>query len=564
MEILLILLLVAAIAAGAWLFRERVRLTSALQSAAEENARRAAHLQQLEAALQRANAEWTRLAAREQELASYQLQLQGALHQANAEWARLAAREKELARYQTIVDAGAEAARVRAHAQSECQRLRAEAEAIRDHARSTTEATIAHAHSEAAAIVAKAHQEAQAIAGEAYAAMQDAKRLEQTAQAMRNIIEGYGDRYVVPTVGLLDELADELGFAEAGQRLKAARQRTRDMIAQGGAANCDYVEANRRATAIEFVLDAFNGKVDTILADVKEDNFGTLERKIRDAFTLVNHNGRAFRDARIEPDYLAARLEELRWACVALELKNREREEQRALKERIREEERAQKEYERALKEAEKEQEMLRKAVEKARREVEKGTSEQKARYEAQLRELEEKLRQAEEKGQRAVSMAQQTKSGNVYVISNVGSFGEHVYKIGLTRRLEPLDRVRELGDASVPFEFDVHAMIPHTDAPSLEHALHKLFARRQVNKVNPRKEFFRASLEEIRAEIEKMGLQASWTMAAACREYRESLAIDQALATGSLDERAWAAKQEESERTSGSRHEMMAEALAE
>lgn len=207
---------------------------------------------------------------------------------------------------------------------------------------------------------------------------------------------------------------------------------------------------------------------------------------------------------------------------------------------------------------------MLRKAMEKARREIDKGTAEQKARYEEQLRELAEKLKLAEEKGQRAVSMAQQTRSGNVYVISNVGSFGEHVYKIGLTRRLEPLDRVRELGDASVPFEFDVHALIPHTDAPALEHALHKVFARRQVNKVNPRKEFFRASVEEIRAEVEKMGLQASWTMTAACREYRESIAIEQALSNGSLDERAWAASQEEIERTMHTRPELMAEVLAE
>ena len=82
----------------------------------------------------------------------------------------------------------------------------------------------------------------------------------------------------------------------------------------------------------------------------------------------------------------------------------------------------------------------------------------------------------------------------------DVGSFGEHVYKIGMTRRLEPHDRVRELGDASVPFSFDVHAMIPSQDAPALEHALHKRFVRSQMNKVNPRKEFFRLSLQEVRA----------------------------------------------------------------
>jgi len=84
------------------------------------------------------------------------------------------------------------------------------------------------------------------------------------------------------------------------------------------------------------------------------------------------------------------------------------------------------------------------------------------------------------------------TASEHVYVISNVGSFGENVSKIGLTRRLEPLDRIRELGDASVPFEFDVHTLIRSDDAPALEHALHQRFVRNQVNKVNARKEFFR------------------------------------------------------------------------
>ena len=227
---------------------------------------------------------------------------------------------------------------------------------------------------------------------------------------------------------------------------------------------------------------------------MKDDNFGTLERKVRDAFTLVNHNGKAFRDARITGEYLEARLDELRWAVVATELKAREREEQRVIKERIREEERAQRELEKARRDAEKEQETLRRAMEKARREVDKSGEAERAKLEEKLRELEGKLRVAEEKGQRALSMAQQTKAGTVYVISNVGSFGEDVFKIGMTRRVVPEDRVRELGDASVPFEFDVHALVRTNDAPALEHALHRRFVRNQVNKVNPRKEFFPAA----------------------------------------------------------------------
>jgi hypothetical protein len=416
---------------------------------------------------------------------------------------------------------------------AEAVSVRANAAAAANELREQGRASLEEARANAAAMLGEAKQEAEEAAREA-------SRLEKTAHAMKNVIEGYGDQYIVPTFGLLDELAETFGFTEAGQRLKAAREKVREMIRDDLAATCDYVEQNRRETAIAFVLDAFNGKVDSILADVRHDNFGTLQQKIRDAFSIVNSNGSAFRNARISEDYLAARLEELRWAVVAQELKLKDREEQRAIKERIREEERAQREFERAMKEAEKEEDLLRKAMEKARAEVERASDEQKAKYEQQLLALGAKLREAEEKNQRALSMAQQTRAGHVYVISNVGSFGENVYKIGLTRRLEPLDRIRELGDASVPFEFDVHALIRSDDAPALETGLHKRFLRAQVNKVNPRKEFFRAPLVEIRAAVEKLGAQVTWTMAAKCSEYQETLAIERAMKDKTLSETDW------------------------
>lgn len=125
-------------------------------------------------------------------------------------------------------------------------------------------------------------------------------------------------------------------------------------------------------------------------------------------------------------------------------------------------------------------------------------------------------------------------------IISNIGSFGEHVYKVGMTRRLEPLDRIRELGDASVPFSFDVHALIWSEDAPGLENALHKHFVKSQVNKVNPRKEFFKLSIEELRNQTEALGIEASWTMAAAAAEYRESLLIGQKLSENGAIAQEW------------------------
>lgn len=346
------------------------------------------------------------------------------------------------------------------------------------------------ARAEADKVISFAEAQAKEIAGNAYEAKAKADSYESAIRAMRNTIDGYKDDYIIPNHSVLDDLAEEFGHKEAGEELKAARKRVRDMVKDGYAGTCDYAEANRRMYAIHFAVDAFNGKVDSALAKVKHDNFGKIKQEIIDAFALVNHNGAPFRNARINQEFLDARLTELKWAVAANELKQIEKEEQAAIKAQMREEERAQRDMEKAIKEAEKEERILQKALEKARQELGLANEDQKAEYEAQLAELEEKLKAAEEKGQRAISMAQQTRRGHVYVISNIGSFGDNVFKIGMTRRLEPMDRIKELGDASVPFSFDVHAMIYSEDAPALEKALHKKFDIQSVNKVNPRKEF--------------------------------------------------------------------------
>ena len=121
--------------------------------------------------------------------------------------------------------------------------------------------------------------------------------------------------------------------------------------------------------------------------------------------------------------------------------------------------------------------------------------------------------------------MAEMTKSGYVYIISNIGSFGEDVVKIGLTRRLDPDDRVRELGDASVPFGFDTHAMIYSDEAPALEFALHREFADRRINMTNFRKEFFRVSLDEVEQAVARLAPSASFFRDREAQEWHETLA---------------------------------------
>lgn len=452
-----------------------------------------------------------------------------------------------LRKYEKLRDAEAEAQRQLADALKEATSLRAEAQNLLEQARNAAageravaiqrakdireqaDALLNQATRDAGRMMSEAEKRAEQIGGDAYTALRDKQLLEQAAAAMRNVIEGYGDRYIIPTHSLLDDLAAEFGYDSAGQALKSARDQSRRMVEQGEAAACDYVETNRREIAIRFVVDAFNGRVDAILSRSRHDNFGTLEQEIRDAYSLVNLNGQAFRNARILPAYLDARLAELKWAVVVHELARKQREEQRYLKERLRDEEKARKEYEEKMRQAAKEEELKRRAVEEAEKKFAGASAEQKARYEQELQKLRQDLADATEK---TLTIAQQTKKGHVYIISNIGSFGEGVYKIGQTRRQDWQERIDELGDASVPFEFDVHALIESENAPALEHRIHKRFLSMQVNKMNARKEFFRVTLTEIHQEVEKLKQGEDftvkvWTDKAVATEYKESLDIE-------------------------------------
>lgn len=382
------------------------------------------------------------------------------------------------------------------------------------------------AHHNAQLIIDNANAEAKVIAGDALEAKRDADTYTTIIKALKNKIDGYGDEWIIPNRSVLDDLADQYEFKEAGEQLKRARALTASLIKTEKAASCDYVENNRRETAIAFVLDAYNGKVDTALAKVKHNNYGKLLQEINDAFALVNKHGMAFRSARVTDTYHMARINELKWAVAVNELMLEEREEQRQIREQLREEERARKEYEKAMKDAEKEEKKLQEMMDKVRAELAQANEQERAKLELKISELQVKYEEAEAKNQRAISMAQQTRAGHVYVISNVGSFGDDVFKIGMTRRLEPIERVHELGDASVPFSFDVHAMIFSDDAPALEKELHRRFGEAQLNLVNPRKEFFKVPIKEIKQVVDEMGMQVHWTLMAEAREFRESQSI--------------------------------------
>ena len=191
---------------------------------------------------------------------------------------------------------------------------------------------------------------------------------------------------------------------------------------------------------------------------------------------------------------------------------------------RLREESQALKELKREKEQAEKDAAKAKAAIEKNEAALAKAKNEEQTqKLLNQIEELKLALARAEERRERALSMAQQTRCGYVYVISNIGSFGEGVYKIGMTRRVNPIDRVHELGDASVPFRFDVHAMIYTEDAPGLESALHRKFNDRRINLDNFKKEFFRVPLDEIRSEVESMGISTTWVDTPQAEQWRSS-----------------------------------------
>ena len=410
--------------------------------------------------------------------------------------------------------------------------------------RDKADSALAQALNYAAETRKRADDRATEIAGNAFQAREKLKDYEAAIQAIQNQIGNYHKIPIVPASHLLDELAGEYGFHDAGIRLKLARDRTKRILEGGTAANCGYPEGWKKEHALKFVLSTFNGKADTVLSRMKTGNLGKLVQEIKDAYALVNRDGEVYKNARIEVEYLDSRLDEVRWGVAVLKLKEKSREEQRAIKEQIREEQRAKKEIEKSIKQAEREEELVNKAIAKIRKQFEEASEAEKARLESQLEELNVKLAEAEEKGRKAISMAQQTKQGHVYIISNLGSFGEDVYKIGLTRRIDPTERVRELGDASVPFPFDVHAMLKSEDAPALETALHRRFVESQVNKVNKRKEFFRLDLKELKQVIDEMGVNTSWTLEHEASQYRETRSIEEGMQSNAGLRKKWLEEQ--------------------
>ena len=215
-----------------------------------------------------------------------------------------------------------------------------------------------------------------------------------------------------------------------------------------------------------------------IVKDMKYSDWETIKMKVSTLISNIDHLLMSYTDTHFDDDYLKSVYNYIEAKYLVVQKQEEEREEREA-----------QREYERAIKKALKDEEKAQEALEQKKREIaEAQTQEKIQKLQEQIQGLEKALVEARELRERAMSMAQQTKIGYVYVISNIGSFGKDVYKIGMTRRLDPMERVLELSNASVPFPFDVHTFIYSEDAPSLEADLHRRFDAKKVNSINYRR----------------------------------------------------------------------------
>lgn len=318
------------------------------------------------------------------------------------------------------------------------------------------------------------------------------------------------DETIVQEFGLYSpkfDFANALGYKEA---LSDIRARQKTLIKENRAVtgstswtvNGNATQGKKMVTDTQkLLLRAFNGECDELVSKVRYTNFDASLSRINKSASAISKLG-TIMSISITPEYLRLKEDELRLAFEYQLKKQKEKEEQKAARAEQREQARIQKELEERRRKVEKEQTHYQTAYEKITAQLLAHPDDANllSRKEEMERTLSDINRALNDIDYRQANM----KAGYVYVISNIGSFGKDIYKIGMTRRLEPQDRVDELGDASVPFNFDVHAMIFSDDAPALEAALHRAFEDKKVNMVNHRREFFHVTLDEIKAVIKE------------------------------------------------------------
>lgn len=358
--------------------------------------------------------------------------------------------------------------------------------------------------------------------------------LEELQQAKDQLIET-NEEVLMQSFGLYTPRYSFMNADEYKAHLLAIRAKQKDMIKNKTAVsgNMNWTVNGNASKGKKMVSDmqklllrAFNSECDDVIEHVKYSNIDASEKRITASRDAISKLG-TIMEVSIQPKYYRLKIEELHLAFEYAQKKQQEKEEQKEARARMREEAKLAKEIEEERKKLEKEQQHYQNALQRINAQLEAASDADRAAIEEKKAELVAQLDKIDKEFADVDYREANQRAGYVYVISNIGAFGENVYKIGMTRRLDPQDRVDELGDASVPFNFDVHAMIFSNDAPKLEAALHNAFADRKLNFVNQRREFFNVSLDEIKQVIkDNYDKSVEFVELAPAEQYRESLKL--------------------------------------
>lgn len=362
------------------------------------------------------------------------------------------------------------------------------------------------------------------------------KDMEEKIQELKKDYIELDEEILYQSYSLFSPMYDFASSEEYKDKLEEIRSRQKEMVRDKMAATCstkwtvDGSEAKGRKITndnIKMILRCFNTDCENAIDRVKYSNIESMKARINKSYESLNKLGES-NSITISHTYLQLKLDELSLSIEYAIKKQEEKEEQKRIRQEMREQAKLEKELEEARKNIDKEKKHYSNALDKLNSQLEGNLSEEqkndllekKEEIESQLSNLQKALDDVDYR-------EANQKAGYVYVISNIGAFGENVYKIGMTRRLDPMERVDELGDASVPFNFDVHAMIFSEDAPKLEAALHKAFEDRKLNMVNTRREFFRVTLDEIEAVVKaNYDKTVEFIKIPPAEQYRQSLAM--------------------------------------
>lgn len=323
------------------------------------------------------------------------------------------------------------------------------------------------------------------------------------------------------------------------ERLDAVRKQQKQMIKDKTAAvgtsdwtiNGDKRQGKAFINAnIKQILRSFNNETEVIINKVKHSNVESSKKRIQKSFDQLNRLYER-ENVSLTKSYLNLKVDEMNIAYEYEVKKQEEKELLREEREREREEKKLQKKLEKEKNKFNRENDKLQKEINKVRDELTTAADKEKAKLEKEIRELKEALNRNNEEIGKIDEWRETPGAGYVYIISNIGSFGKNVFKIGVTRRDNPDERIRELSSASVPFRYDTHVFIFSKDAFALEKELHDRFKDSRVNKVNRRKEFFNITIDDVKQIVEENKADIhSFVEHPDAEEYYDTLKIEEQL----------------------------------